>query len=550
MAILFVIEKKISYYKYEDKFMKFKKLLLVIPALALTGCDFDFFGLFKKDLVIPNVDVESLEISLPALPSTRNMGAIKEDGDYDVIDLYQLSDFHGAVNYEQHSNGDYIGLAKLASYFEGKRNENPGGTILLSSGDMFQGSAESNLTRGYMVNYCMQYMGFDAMAIGNHEFDWTDEWLQKNAELKYNTSSMPFLGANILKDGARPSFIQEYTVVTRGEYKIGVIGTMGADLEYSILKSAIAGYEFVPYADLVSNLAATLKASESCDAVVLLCHDKTTSIESVTGVDAVFAGHAHVDARTSSTAKSVPTLATKNYGQSVAHIALKFDKNTKALSLDKPNDITQMSTVAASLSDNGGIKNIMDQYAPAINQIKEIKLGKADDELKYDKALKNLCTLTMYENAVEFASKNPNYNIDPTKIVAAFQNHKGGIRDNIQKGTITYGDVYRSFPFDNELVLFAINGQELRNKISNVEQYGIYRTFKEKSDLTPEETYYCVTTDYLATTDDFAGLKVLEDGDLIRTGGILRDEIAHKVYKLKTVKNSEYEKGDYHFRAL
>ena len=549
MAILFVIEKKISYYKYEDKFMKFKKLLLVIPALALTGCDFDFFGLFRKELVIPNVDVEALQINLPNLP-TRNVGAIKADGDYDVIDLYELSDFHGAVNYEQHSNGDYIGLSKLASYFEGKRSENPGGTVLLSSGDMFQGSAESNLTRGYMVNYCMQYMGFDAMAVGNHEFDWTDEWLKKNAELKYNTSSMPFLGANIMKNGARPSFIQEYTVVNRGEYKIGVIGTMGADLEYSILKSAIVGYEFVAYADIVSNLAATLKASQGCNAVVLLCHDRTSSIESVTGVDAVFAGHAHVDAQTSSTAQLVPTLATKNYGQTVAHIALKFDRNTKALSLDKPNDLTSMSTVAAGLSDDAGIKNIMDQYAPAINQIKEIKLGKCDDELKYDKALKNLCTLTMYENAVEFATKNASYNIDSTKIVAAFQNHKGGIRDNIQKGTITYGDVYRSFPFDNELVLFAIKGQELRNRISNVEQYGIYRTFKEKSDLNPEETYYCVTTDYLATTDDFAGLKVLEDNDLIRTGGILRDEIAHKVYKLKSIKNADYEKGDYHFRAL
>ena len=529
--------------------MKFKKILLLIPIFALTGCDFDFFGLFRKELVIPNVDVESLQVTLPTLP-TRNVGSIKADGDYDVIDLYELSDFHGAVNYEQHSAGDYIGLAKLASYFEGKRSENPGGTVVLSCGDMFQGSAESNLTRGYMVNYAMQYMGFDAMAVGNHEFDWTDEWLQKNSELKYNTSSIPFLGANILKNGARPSFIEEYTVVTRGDYKIGVIGTIGGDLEYSILKSALVGYEFVPYADIVSNLASTLKATQGCDAVVLLCHDRTQNIESVTGVDAVFGGHAHVDSITSSTAQLVPTLATKNYGQSVAHISLKFDRNTKALSSDKPNEIVQMKSVASSLSDDAGIKKIMDQYAPAINEIKGIKLGKCDDVLTYDKSLKNISTLTMYDDAVEFAKNHPNYNINPDKIVAAFQNYKGGIRDDIQKGEITYGDVYRSFPFDNELVIFEISGQELRNKISNVDQYGLFRTFKEKSDLDNAETYYCVTTDYLATADGFASLKVLEDSDLIRTGSILRDVIAKMVYKLRNIKNADYEKGDYHFRPL
>ena len=193
---------------------------------TLAGCNwFKKKSTTKDPLVIPAVEVESLRINLPALP-TRNTGAIRSDDDFEYIDMYELSDFHGAVSYEQRDKNDYIGLSKLASYLDGKRTNNPGGTLLLSSGDMFQGSADSNLTRGYMVNYAMHYMGFDAMAIGNHEFDWNTDWLKKNAELTYNGHSIPFLGANIVKDGTIPSYLQKSTIITRGDYKIGVIGVI------------------------------------------------------------------------------------------------------------------------------------------------------------------------------------------------------------------------------------------------------------------------------------------------------------------------------------
>ena len=307
--------------------MKLIKKSLLILTVGILGTT--LVGCKKKPLVIPAVDVASLQINLPTRP-TYNTGSIRGDDNYDYIDLYELSDFHGAVNYEpDHSSGAYIGLPKLASYFESKRSANPGGTVIFSCGDMFQGSADSNLTRGYMVNYSMQYMGFDAMAIGNHEFDWTDEWMKKNAELQYNTSSIPFLGANIQKNGEMPSFLKKSVVLQRAEYKIGVIGVIGSELENTILKSALEGYEFVKYQSIVDAEALRLKSEENCNAVVLLAHEAADKIEVVSNVDAVFGGHAHQD--TESLNNGVPALATLNYGQSVAHIALKFNKSDKTL---------------------------------------------------------------------------------------------------------------------------------------------------------------------------------------------------------------------------
>ena len=156
----------------------FKKSFLILASTLLAGtlsaCGKSDKPKVKDPLIIPTVDVENLEVTLPDYP-TYNQGSPKSVGDYDYIDLYEVSDFHGAVDFKESSSSEaYPGLARMATYFDQRRAENPGGTLILSSGDMFQGSADSNSTRGFMVNYCMNYMGFDAMAIGNPEFDWTD----------------------------------------------------------------------------------------------------------------------------------------------------------------------------------------------------------------------------------------------------------------------------------------------------------------------------------------------------------------------------------------
>ncbi len=63
-------------------------------------------------------------------------------------------------------------MAYIAKMVSEEREKNPEGTLLLSAGDMFQGTPISNLFRGKPVIETMNRMGFDAMTLGNHEFDW------------------------------------------------------------------------------------------------------------------------------------------------------------------------------------------------------------------------------------------------------------------------------------------------------------------------------------------------------------------------------------------
>lgn len=511
--------------------MKARRIFIGLLILPLSGCNVP-----GKTLVIPTVDVENLEISLPALP-TYNQGAIRSDENYEYIDMYEVSDFHGAVDYEEHSDRTYLGLKKLGGYLDSKRENNKGGTLLLSCGDMFQGSADSNLTRGYMVNYSMHYLGFDAMAVGNHEFDWNEEWLKKNAELKYNDHTIPYLGANIVKGTGIPEYLQKSTIINRGEYKIGVIGVIGSKLEDSILKSAIEGFEFVSYGDIVSEEANRLKTEEGCHAVVLLAHDQADALESVNNVDGIFGGHAHKNYNLISS--GVPTIATENYGSAVAHMAFKFDKATKTFAgVEDKYGFERFNASAKSISDNSNIANIMNQYSGEISKIKDIKLGKTKEKLDAKKAIKNICTESMYDAAYSFAQTVSD--IDESKIIAAFTNVEGGIRADIEPGNITYGDVYKCFPFDNEIVLFKETGATLISKIKKTGGLGCYRTIEDIHSLDYNTEYYIATTDFLALGDQLDAIRNLTDEDLIRTGKVVRDEVAAKIYNLKKVSNKKY----------
>lgn len=547
--------------------MKLKKIIPIVAVAVLSSC-----SLFNKNkdkpkdpkpaLQIPTIDVENLSVSLPTKP-VYNQGSIRSDENFEYIDLYEVSDFHGAVNYKPSSSGStaYIGLPKLATYFNNKREENKGGTVILSSGDMFQGSAESNLTRGFLVNYAMNYMGFDAMAIGNHEFDWTDEWLKKNANLKYNNDFVPFLGANIFDKATSQmaSFLKQYTIVERGEYKIGVIGTIGNDLQKSILASAVAGYSFEEESPIVEALASDLKTNQGCDAVVWLTHQGLDLIPSApAGVDAIFGGHAHENKQ--KLFSSVPAVATKNYGQGIAHIELKFNKDTH--DFVSPGQYGYYETQKADcelLENNSDILNLMSQYDASINAVKNIKLAHTNSDLEISGALKGICCKSIFEAAINTIPTILS-DVPKEQVVASFHNVSGGIRDNIKAGDITYGSVFSSFPFDNEVVLLKFKGAFIASRMSSISNLGTYQMFggdPSYFNARRDEYFYFVTTDFLATSPEFFnnrtgfGIIPITEESIMHTGLVVRDVVSEFIYNLDEVNGNDFmNKPEYYMNVM
>ena len=154
---------------------------------------------------------------------------VQAEASLKVFDFIEITDFHGYLqNSGKLKDGTSITqqrAAVLAEQIKTIRKANPN-TVLLSGGDMFQGTPLSNVLKGRPVIDFMKNLHFDAMALGNHEYDWGIESVinPKSATLKSTT--IPVLAANVYDKttGKTVQYVKPYVLLERGGVKIGIIG--------------------------------------------------------------------------------------------------------------------------------------------------------------------------------------------------------------------------------------------------------------------------------------------------------------------------------------
>ena len=488
--------------------------LLVLP-LLVAGCSKK--GSEKPSFAVPIVDVDKLVINLPTMP-TLPTDSVKTVGEYDYIDLYELSDMHAMIDRHVDTDSEkaYFGFDGLANFIKAKRQDNPG-TLLLSSGDMWQGGAESNLTQGKIVAESMRYCGFEAMTLGNHEFDWGKSILSRNSA--YFKNDMPLLCGNLKykEGGQRPDFVVPSKVVTRGAYKVGVIGTIGSTIEDSIAKSVFNEFELSSSYTFAQTEAARLKSEEHCNVVVWCSHEDTETVSAPNGVDVFFGGHEHKDVNTTKSNGSsipAPAMATRNYSKDIAHVELKFNHSSNEL-VSATGELINASDSSAYLVEESNIKSIFDQYRVETDKAKQYQLSNVSGKFVANAELANLSTKAMFE---EYKDENT---------ICAFQNGSGGVRSDIEAGMVTYGSVYQAFPFDNEIVKFEIKGSDIPRLFEEkARNLNVYCTAKKFSEYDSSKTYNIVTTDFVCTNY----LKYEESQFTRFAGTVIRDCVAKFIY--------------------
>ena len=105
-----------------------------------------------------------------------------------VVDFYAINDLHGKLD----DTDSQPGVDELTTYLKNAKKSDDH-AVFLSSGDMWQGSAESNLTKGLIITDWMNALDFASMTLGNHEFDWGEDFIEENDAL----AEFPFLAINI-----------------------------------------------------------------------------------------------------------------------------------------------------------------------------------------------------------------------------------------------------------------------------------------------------------------------------------------------------------------
>jgi 2',3'-cyclic-nucleotide 2'-phosphodiesterase (5'-nucleotidase family) len=447
-----------------------------------------------------------------------------------ILDFYSVNDLHGQVEYNE---SEYeLGITRMATYLNTRREENPDGTVLLAAGDMWQGSASSNLTHGALVTDCMNDMGFDAMTIGNHDFDWGPSFIASNREL----ADFPFLSANIidkstgqlatdLVDGA-------YTMISRDGVDIGIIGSIDETCESDILTSNVEDYDFPSYASAV-NAAANALHFAGAEVIVLLTHSGSLESGLSSYIDVAFGGHNH--SAESGIYLNIPFIRAGCNGRAVGHFQVIVDKATGTVTVAE-QEIDQSLTPSTLNEDVSTLATYV-SYESDISDAKNESCGYLTGYMSKSQ-LGNMAVQTMLTFGQEFSEQNVSLAANPPLV--AFHN-TAGIRAAISSGPVIYEDIYQAFPFDNIVVICTLTGSQLINWLTkgNYAFGASGESLANGTSIVQSSIYRVVTIDFVAESTYYT--PYYDETLNIYTPLMARDLIKAKFQELGTINPSLYD---------
>jgi len=473
----------------------------------------------------------------PAQPATPGVCGQHADADnngicdvcaysvYVLFDFYAINDLHGKLA----DGTGHPGVDELTTYLKNARATDAY-AIFLSAGDMWQGSSESNLTKGQIMVDWMNELDFAAMTLGNHEYDWGSEYIEANSKL----AEFPFLAINIYdrQTNARVEYCEASVVVEGGGLQIGIIGAMG-DCYSSIAVDKCQDVYFKTgkeLTDLVKEESTRLQA-QGVDFIVYVIHDgygsTGSSVQQVTGsqirsyydtslsdgyVDLVFEGHTHKGYRLQDE-HGVYHLQNRGDNKGgISHVEVAINSVTGEPRVREAELVSTQTY--QNMVDDPVVAELLEKYKDVISDANRV-LGYNSKQLSSG-AIGNLVAELYYRAGSEKWGKD-------YEIVLA-----GGSIDtrspyNLSAGDVTYAHLQALLPFDNELALCSIKGSDLKRRFLRNDDYRIYHPDQNLYDTIDDNATYYVLADTWSAYYSPNKLTVIE---LYGSGVYARDFVA------------------------
>lgn len=379
----------------------------------------------------------------------------------ETVTILHTNDIHGRIE----EGRGVIGMAKLATAVETARAEGP--TLVLDAGDAFQGLPISNSTKGEDMAEIMNEIGYDAMAVGNHEFDFSLDQATKYKE----TLNFPLLSANTYVDGARlfeASTVLDKTPDVTGD-EIVVIGVTTPETSTKTHPNNIVGVEFRDPITEVTNVITEVESKGNYNTYVILAHlgiDSTTPVawRGDTLAEALAANELLKNKRVIVIDGHSHTVSQAKYGTNVTYTQTgSYLSNIGKLTLSaagvEPGLIKteEGQALLANQAIADRVAAIKKKYeaenAVVVLENSPVEFnGDRENVRVRETNLGNLVTDALYEyGQTGFANK--------TDLAVT---NGGGLRATIAKDKpITKGDIIAVLPFGNSISQIEVTGQQV-----------------------------------------------------------------------------------------
>ncbi|OGB08222.1 MAG: bifunctional UDP-sugar hydrolase/5'-nucleotidase [Burkholderiales bacterium RIFCSPHIGHO2_12_FULL_69_20] len=400
------------------------------------------------------------------------------------LTILHTNDHHG--RFWPNADGEY-GLAARKTLIDRVRAEVAaagGHTLLLDGGDVNTGVPESDLQDAEPDFKGMDRLGYDAMAVGNHEFDKPPAVLAKQRQWV----GFPLLSANIYRDGRR--LFEPYRIFERGGYRIAVMGLTTDDTARMVLPDHIAGVTFRKPADEAAQLVPQLR--RQADMVIAATHmghypdgqrgvnapGDVAMARAVPGLDLIVGGHSQnpvcmlaENRRNPSHVPGQPCAPDRQngawivqaheWGKYVGRADFVIDGGRVELvryqlmpvNLKLRGADGKKTLATEAIAEDAGLRAFLQPFQQAGQGRLSVTIGAADGVLDGDRA-------RVRQQPTNLGTLIARAMMDRTGADLALIN-SGGVRDSLPAGPITYRDVLKVQPFANTVGVVTLTGAEL-----------------------------------------------------------------------------------------
>ena len=426
-----------------------------------------------------------------------------------TVTVMHTNDIHGSYKYSYNESKDTVGFDGLAVLYSAQSNAPD---FLLDAGDTFHGQSFATMSEGKSIAELMDTFyadGYDATTPGNHDWSYGADKLRTMTG--YSTTSSPFamLCANakstsgvwstsITKMLDRTWKDDEDASTFNYQIKVGVVGAMDESLGSSLRADLVKGTSFSNAAMAINAEAKRLREDQGCNVVVCIAHtlNAKTFTAQLKGVDALIAGHEHINLDENVTGADGKPVRVVEAGSAFAEVGLlsvPYEYDTKGTETTDDDEITVPA--GKSIEKLYTAKDVNDLLAdPDKGSLYQSRLEDVRNKIKpLDEAFKKESNKVLGtssadyfygENAAsthgwemvrttDFRPSNPGDTtkaqtighvicgsyLDLTGADLAIEN-AGGIRGGIAAGNVTAGNVIAISPYGNTVETWTMTGAD------------------------------------------------------------------------------------------